>query len=192
MPESPVRGLGRLLEYPNFDALCKKLRQNVHRRSFTIHPQVRIGNLNAPQVHFLLGAVVSGCFRRAQRLDATYPDLPCLIPAETAALHYASTDAHAAPLTLPVTHLILGGGRLKSVVLTRDVNVPTQDVREAMYTVDGWIGKAPDTKFSIQDDSCYADITVITVNVRGYLCWAGPVWRKEQPGARRTKNTTAI
>lgn len=142
---------------------------------------------------------VSDSIEIARYLDATYPDLPRLIPAGTTALHYAFTDAHAAtliplytyalPATLPILNAVsqdyfrrtrealFNGRRLEDVAPTGETHIVMwKKFKDSLGQIDGWISKdGAGSKYLMGDTICYADITVA-----GYLRWARAVLPKER------------
>ncbi|KAJ7686862.1 hypothetical protein B0H17DRAFT_705483 [Mycena rosella] len=181
------------VEHPDIEALCKKIGA---KSTSATGLQYTLPVIHDPST----GAVVSDSIEIAQYLDATYPSLPRLIPAGTAALHYAFTDAHAATLgplyayALPATLLILnpagqdyfrrtrekllfGGRRLEDVTPTGDEHVVMwKKLQDGLDQVDGWISKnGSDSKYFMGEVMGYADITI-----GAYLRWAKVVLEKEK------------
>ncbi|KAJ7146362.1 hypothetical protein C8R44DRAFT_757257 [Mycena epipterygia] len=179
------------LEYLEIEPLCKKIGA---KPTTDKEPYYTLPVIYDPSTD----TAVSDSIDIAHYLDATYPDLPRLMPAGTAAFHYAFAEAYsttlyplytyALPATLPILNLAsqdyfrrtrekLFGQRLEDVVPTGDRHIHTwKKLKEAFELVDGWIRKnGPDSKYLMGENVCYADIIVA-----GYLRWAKVVLGKEQ------------
>ncbi|KAJ7762333.1 hypothetical protein DFH07DRAFT_407947 [Mycena maculata] len=180
------------LEYLEIEPLCKKIGA---KPTSETAPHYTLPVLYDSSTD----TAVSDSIEIARYLDATYPDLPRLIPAGTAALHYAFTDAHVAtldafcvyalPATLPILNVasqdyfrrtreaMFGDQRLEDVPPTGDADVVMwNQVKDGLGQVDGWISKnGADSKYVMGDTICYADIVVA-----GWLRWARLVLAKER------------
>ncbi|KAJ6601183.1 hypothetical protein DFH09DRAFT_1127066 [Mycena vulgaris] len=180
------------LEYLDIEPLCKKIGAKPTNDGTVPY--------TLPVIHDpSTGSVVSDSIEIARYLDATYPDLPRLIPAGTTALHYAFTDAHAAtlnplytyalpatlPLLNPVSHAyfrrtreaLFGGQRLEDVSPTGAAHVAMwAKLKDGLGQIDGWMSKnGAGSRYFVGDTMSYADITI-----GGYLRWARLVLGREK------------
>ena len=124
--------------------------------------------------------MVSDSIEIARYLDATYPDLPRLIPAGTAAFHYAFTEAHEATLgtfnsyTLPATLPVLNVASQAYFRRTREAMfgkcledvTPTgaemwEQVKDGFGQIDGWINKNGAILMSVADTDTDTEYYVI-------------------------------
>ncbi|KAJ7508478.1 hypothetical protein B0H11DRAFT_29731 [Mycena galericulata] len=180
------------LEYSEIEPLYKKIGA---KPTSETAPQYTLPVIYDPSTD----TAVSDSIEIARYLDATYPDLPRLIPAGTAALYYALQDAYSAtlgplttyalPATLPILNpasqdyfrrtreALFNGRRLEDVTPTGNADtVMWKKLQDSLGQVDEWIGKnGVGSKYFMGDTICYADIIVA-----GSLRWARVVLAKER------------
>jgi len=173
------------LEYPEIEPLCREIGAQPTRNKPDGRPHYTV-----PLIHDLsTGAIIAESSKIATYLDATYPEMPRLMPEGTIGMHFAFEDAALGLLppiwkyTIPASNARLNpmseayfrptreatfGIALKDMTPTGEAHaIEWAKVKDSFGKMDGWIlANGEGSVYLMGDTPCYADMWMAA-----YVVW---------------------